>query len=355
MKNLVAVRRVLAAIVLAVAAPPASAQFGAEMMMTTSAKKAAGPATGGGFLARSGTQLILNGSPYHAVGFDANYLASFQNIGQTEIDTYFAALQPHSLTRIFTTDTGQYGNDSTLALLITEAAKYSQMLIVSLGDCQNNGNDMTGYNGQSPLPVSFFTGGYQTYYKPHVQHVVSQYVNSTVIGMWEVGNECSSPDQNLATNTSFYQTMTAYIKSLDNNHLVASGSMPDYAFGSFSNYKSIFNDPNLDVMDIHEYDYDYQCSHTIVSAWFTNDLPAAQQNNKTFMIGETGINPGACGTSLATRASAFQAKFDGYLKNPGGGAVVLLWSYVPASILDAGYDIGPSDPTTAMVGSYPLP
>jgi hypothetical protein len=86
----------------------------------------------------------------------------------------------------------------------------------------------------------------------------------------------------------------------------------------------------LDVGSLHEYDYDYNQSNTIVSPHLAATLQGLYVNNKPLIVGETGILSGGagCRTSLSGRSTADRQKFDGYLLS--GAAGVLVWNYSPS-------------------------
>lgn len=92
-------------------------------------------------------------------------------------------------------------------------------------------NNWSDYGGMAAYVTAF--GGTQTTwytntaaqaaYKAYIKAVVSRYSSSPAIFAWELGNEprCSGCDTSVITDWA--ETTSAYIKSLDSNHMVTTG------------------------------------------------------------------------------------------------------------------------------------
>ena len=82
----------------------------------------------------------------------------------------------------------------------------------------------------------------------------------------------SLPDNTIvrtwATIRDFLHEVAAVIKQHDPNHLVESGTFAGWAYEGYENYRAMHDNPNIDVGNLHEYDYDYQESNTIESPHF---------------------------------------------------------------------------------------
>jgi mannan endo-1,4-beta-mannosidase len=231
-----------------------------------------------------------------------------------------------------------------------------QLLIVSLGDALNDCGDQDGVpagaHGKEP---SWYATGYQTRYLAWVRQVVTRYAQSPAIGMWEILNESGAAAGGTIADTTmraFFDDVAGTIKQLDPNHLVESGTQAEYNPGT-SDYAVVHGGPNVDVGSLHEYDYDYNDSHTIVSPHLAPTLTQMNSLNKPLIIGETGIrgNDIAMCTSRAMRRDAFRQKFDAYFMQDV--AAVLVWNWSATARTDCAYEtIDPNDPLMTLLRTY---
>ena len=111
----------------------------------------------------------------------------------------------------------------------------------------------------------------QATYQSYIQAVVSRYSSSTAIFSWELMNEprCHGCDTSVLTNWA--TTASAYVKSLDSNHLVALGDegfAPSAGDGSypFQTVEGVDFAANLAIKTL-----DYGTAHTYPSSWGVND------------------------------------------------------------------------------------
>ena len=294
---------------------------------------------------------MLDGRPYKFVGVNAFGLTGCDGVGTDTsaagLDAFFAALRPKSVTRTWAFK--PFGLD-VVDRVVAAAERNNQMVIFALADganfCADGGHD-----------AAFYAGGYRGDYLTWVRSVVARYRDSKAVAMWELMNE----PKGAASDTimkNFFDETAATIKSLDPNHLVSSGSQAAYVDGT-NDYAYVHSGPNIDAGSLHEYDYDYNHSNTIVSGWFEPAIDGMNSINKPLYIGEAGVaaadNVAGC-RSRAARADIFRQKFDAYLN--GGATGVLAWSYRTAkteSCLDSEASIYPADAYMAMAKSYDLP
>jgi mannan endo-1,4-beta-mannosidase len=304
-----------------------------------------------GFLTRSGRQLMLDDQPYKFVGVNAFGLTgcdgSRTDTSEAGLDAYFASLRPKSVTRTWAFE--PFGLD-VVDRVVAAAERHNQLVIFALADganyCADDGHD-----------AAFYAGGYRGDYLTWVRSVVPRHRDSKAVAMWELMNEPKGASSDTVMKNFFDET-AAVIKSLDPNHLVSSGSQASYVDGT-SDYAYVHSGPDIDAGSLHEYDYDYNNSHLIVSNWFTPAIDGMNSLDKPLYVGEIGVagadNVAGC-RSRAARADVFRQKFDAYLNR--GATGVLAWAYrteKTENCTDTDATIHPADAYMSMVRSYDLP
>ena len=325
--------------------------------LSESSNIAESPATPpSGFLYRQGKTLMLNGQVYKFTGFNLYGFAGCEGVtySDADIDAYFSSLQPYSITRTWAFESWGF---ERLDAVVRSAEARNQLLILTLADGRGHCNETDGRPGGdgSGKVASWYESGYRTRYIPWIQTVAARYKDSPAVGMLELINEPGADGVTDQEMKAFFDDAAANIKAIDPNHLVSSGAQAQYVSGT-SDYAYVHSGPNIDVGTLHEYDYDYQDSNTIISIHLNPTLNAMNSINKPLVIGETGIMAANsnCRTSLVTRSNAFRQKFDGYLAQ--GAAGVLMWNWSKRNLTSVcGFEIGSSDPVNEMTRSYPYP
>lgn len=207
-----------------------------------------------GFLARSGSHLLLNNTPYRFAGANLYWLGLDENEGGVAYPTHFrvtdalttiAGILPGSLLRAHTLgiSTGNtlsfepsvgVFNDSALEAAdwaIAEAERLGLRLIIPLTDnwryFHGGKHDFTTWCGDSN-EKNFYTlpcaiASFKAYIAARLAHV-NPYTgraatNEPAIAVWETGNELA------AAPAAWTQDIASFIKSLDGNHLVMDGEM----------------------------------------------------------------------------------------------------------------------------------
>ncbi|MBL7260288.1 cellulase family glycosylhydrolase [Paractinoplanes lichenicola] len=311
----------------------------------------AAAASGHGFLTRSGRQLMLDGQPYKFVGVNAYGLTGCDgartDTSEAGLDAFFGSLRPKSVTRTWAFK--RYGLD-VVDRVVAAAERHNQLVIFALADGAN-------YCGDDGHDAAFYAGGYRGDYLTWVRSIVPRYRGSKAVAMWELMNEPKGASSDTVMK-SFFDDTAAVIKSLDPNHLVSSGSQASYVGGT-SDYAYVHSGPDIDAGSLHEYDYDYNNSHLIVSNWFTPAIDGMNSLDKPLYVGEIGVadadNVAGC-RSRAARADVYRQKFDAYLNR--GATGVLAWAYrteKTENCTDTDATIYPGDAYMAMTKSYDLP
>lgn len=307
-----------------------------------------------GFVYRNGKTLLLDGHPYKFAGFNAYGMSGCETgsaWSKSMLDDYFSNLPSASMTRTWAFSA--YGT-SALDQIVASAAAHDQKLILSLADGNSNCRDYDGSPGGEGTGknTSWYVSGYKTNYLDWVRTVVSRYKDSPAVGMWEIINEPGHTGGKVdeATMRAFFDVAAATIKGIDQRHLVESGALGEYVSGT-TDYAYVHGGPNVDVGSLHEYEYEYDHSNTIVSEHFSPTLTAMSKIDKPLIVGETGILAGPnCQTSPDTRAEAMKKKLDAYLSS--GAAGLAVWNRSSRSYQGCDYGFDSSDPLNARIKGY---
>ncbi|RLN96133.1 hypothetical protein BBJ28_00025023, partial [Nothophytophthora sp. Chile5] len=268
----------------------------------TSASLAVQTATAG-FVTTSGTTFEADGSPFYIFGTNA-YWASEIQWSETDLATIFDTMGTNDLTVCRTwgfadlTEAGtapynivyqlwDNGNatvntdDNGLGYfdLVVAAAKAAGVkLVVPLVNNWSDYGGMDVYVQQlgGTYHDDFYTDEtIKAAYKSYVETFVTRYADEETIMAWELCNECrcagsgtlaESGSCTSATINDWMTEMSAYIKTLDSNHLVASGSEgfmnTDSSVYLYSGPSGVDFDLNLAIDSI-----DYGTYHAYPDSW----------------------------------------------------------------------------------------
>ncbi|TFK44673.1 mannanase [Crucibulum laeve] len=262
----------------------------------------AAPPSSTGFIKTSGTRFALNGSKYTVVGSNS-YWVGLMGLSTSAMNQAFSDIAKAGATTVrtwgFNEVTSPNGNyyqswsgstptintgSSGLANFdnVVAAAKANGLhLIVAL---TNNWSDYGGMDvyvkqilGSSGTHDQFYTNAnVKTAYKNYIKAFVGRYVNEPTIMAWELSNEprckgsggvASSSSCNTSTITAWAKEISAYIKSIDSNHLVGLGDEGFYNQPSAPTYpyqgsEGIDFDANLAISSI-----DFGTFHSYPTGW----------------------------------------------------------------------------------------
>lgn len=140
----------------------------------------------------------------------------------------------------------------------------------------------------------------QTQYKAFIKAVVSRYTTSPAIFAWELANEprCNGCPTTIITNWA--TSISAYIKSLDPNHLVtlgdegfgltpgSDGSYP-FQFGEGLDFAANLKIPDLDFGTFHLYPGSWGTSTDWGNLWITTHAAACVAAGKPCVFEEYGV------------------------------------------------------------------
>lgn len=168
-------------------------------------------------------------------------------------------------------------------------------------------NNWTDYGGHQAY-VNFYGGAItdwyttpaiQAQYQAYIKAVISRYQTSTAIFAWELCNEprCTGCDTSVITNWA--TTTSAYIKSLDSNHMVTMGdegfglsggsdtSYP-YTNGTGLNFTNNLKIPDIDFGTMHLYPSSWGETDTWGSSWITAHDTVGAAVGKPVILEEYG-------------------------------------------------------------------
>ncbi|KAG6572617.1 mannan endo-1 [Phytophthora cinnamomi] len=260
-----------------------------------------------GFVKTSGTAFEVDGKPFNVFGTNA-YWASEINWSEANLATIFKTMATNDLTvcrtmgfaDLTTVGTAPYNivyqlwengtptintKDNGLGYFdkVVAAAKAAGVkLVVPLVNNWSDYGGMDVYVKQlgGKYHDDFYTNKkVKAAYKKYIATFVKRYKKEDTIMTWELCNECRCagtggglPESGSCTTKTINAWMTemsAYIKSLDSNHLVATGSEgffnTDSSVYLYSGLSGVDFDANLAIKSI-----DYGAYHTYPDGWNVN-------------------------------------------------------------------------------------
>jgi mannan endo-1,4-beta-mannosidase len=318
------------------------------------------------FVTSLGTVLRLRGRTFLFVGVNRyNLLAinppggSYRGCGDSWTDDqlaqWFSEVNGLGVTVVrfwafqeFTASGGDFGQ---LDKLLSLAGDYGIKLVPVL---ENQWSSCTagGYKYDTWYQSGYLSpyGDYPISYKDYVGQIVSRYKDDPRILMWQLMNEAESKDTSGNSDAqalySFALDMSAYVKSLDPNHLVSLGTMGGGQPGTQGgDYRWIHSIPTIDLLEYH--DYDEPVSFSANLAQRVEDSVAL---SKPLFVGEAGIKSNCSDPDCVRpdqRAALFDAKMAAAFDSGVSG--YMIWSYRNAVEPPTGYMFTLTDPLAAIV------
>ena len=187
-------------------------------------------------------------------------------------------------------------------------------------------------------------------YKEHLEKLATRrntitgalYRDDPTIFGWELMNEAQVITGRWAERRAWFAEMSAYLKSLDPNHLISPG---DWGYRSASERREWLADhaiPTIDYCDVHIYprpDHNsFVDSPHALKEFIENRAAAAFSVGKPLVFGEFGM--GVEGHNGASQLDWFRAFFEGNLRSGAGGA--MFWILTPDT--RRGYGVTYSSP-----------
>jgi mannan endo-1,4-beta-mannosidase len=188
-----------------------------------------------------------------------------------------------------------------LDYVVQSAEAHGVSLIINF---VNNWSDYGGIPLQSTyygvsITAWFTTAAAQTNYQKYISAVVSRYKTSTAIFAWELANEPRCSGCATSVITQWVQTTSAYIKSLDPNHMVTigdegfglnGGSDTSYPFttGPGLDFSTNLALPHIDFGTYHLYPSSWGEADSWGPSWITAHATAAAAIGKPVIMEEYG-------------------------------------------------------------------
>ncbi|HKG48651.1 MAG TPA: cellulase family glycosylhydrolase [Pyrinomonadaceae bacterium] len=174
-------------------------------------------------------------------------------------------------------------------------------------------------------------------YREHVEKLATRrntitgvlYRDDPAIFGWELINEGQAITGRWAERRAWFEEMSAYLKSMDPNHLIAPGT---WGYRSAAERREWLADhaiPTIDYCDVHNYprpDADsFVDSPKALKEFIENRVAAAYSVRKPLVLGEFGM--GVEGHNGASQLDWYRALFDGSAR--AGAAGVMFWILTP--------------------------
>jgi mannan endo-1,4-beta-mannosidase len=302
---------------------------------TTTTTTSSPPPASTGFVKTSGTKFTLNGSKFTVVGSNS-YWVGLQGLSTTSMNQAFSDIAKTGATVVrtwgfneVTSANGNYyqsWNGATPTVNtgasglqnfdnVVAAAKANGIrLIVAL---TNNWSDYGGMDvyvkqilGSSNHDLFYTDATVKTAYKNYIKAFVGRYVNEPTIMAWELANEprCKGSTGTwtgtctTATVTAWAKEISAYIKTLDSNHLVAIGdegfyNQPGAPTYPYQGSEGVDFDANLAISSLdfgtfHSYPIPWGQSSDPTgwgTQWIKDHATSMTKANKPVIIEEFGV------------------------------------------------------------------
>lgn len=199
-------------------------------------------------------------------------------------------------------NTGPYGLQR-LDYVVQSAGAHGISLIINF---VNNWTDYGGmaayctYYGISPVTNWYTNTAAQNQYKAYIAAVVSRYSTNKAIFAWELANEPRCTGCDTSVLTTWISQTSAYIKSLDPNHMVtigeegfgvtalSDGSYP-YSTGPGTNFTQNLAVSTIDFGTFHLYPSSWgEADSPFGSTWITAHATEAAAVGKPVILEEYG-------------------------------------------------------------------
>lgn len=310
------------------------------------------PTSVNGIVGASNGNFILDGQPFRFAGTNAYYLPNYEKIDAQFVTSTLDAFEDAGIEVVRMWgfydgyDCGYSAQDANENVIQTAPGEYSEEALRDLdnviakgkergirflipfvnywdelgGICQYN----TWAGASNPSTnMSYFinSNSAQNWFKDYISMLLNRvntvtgvaYKNEPAIFGWEIMNEGRNTGANPAVLRDWYREIAQYIKSIDSNHILATGeegfdegTPSEYSTNQYSNtyvlragegtsYIMNTSIPEIDFGSAHWYPSDwgfgYEYSQSLVNAqhaWFNDHKEIAEAQGKPFMVGEYG-------------------------------------------------------------------
>jgi hypothetical protein len=324
----------------------------------------------------SASGFALDGQPWWPTGFNAYQLATDWSINRgcgamVDLDTYFSALPPHSITRFdafrsLATNkfTGQL-DFRPMDAVFAAAEAHDQMVVPVLapqdGACEDDVfKDRQWYVDGWTQPST----GSPIAFDDWVATAADRWKNSPALAAWELVGEpetstCTDAACNWYARTctsdaaqvlrTFFDDAGALLRSHDPRTAITAGLTGGGQCGTQGDeYGFVGASPFVDILQYHDYGADGVPLPGDQWNGLARRIDQASSLGKPLLVGEIGELAGSCGDT-GDRAAHIDYKIDG--QRAAGTAGALLWAFVPdPRPTQCTYDIGYDDPLWGTLG-----
>lgn len=174
-------------------------------------------------------------------------------------------------------------------------------------------------------------------YRQHIERIVTRrntvtgvlYKDDPAIMGYELMNEAQAPTGRRAERRAWVAEMTAYIRSLDADHLITPGTWGYRSAWERREWLEEHRLPDVDFVDVHNYPRDdldsYVDSPKALGEFIQNRVAAAYGIGKPVVFGEFGMSPD--GYQGFTAAEWYRAYLEQAARFGAGGA--MFWILTP--------------------------
>lgn len=337
-------------------AAPSSTSSSKESVPSATTSKKPVPTGSSSFVKADGLKFNIDGETKYFAGTNAYWLPFLTN--DADVDSVMDNLQkaglkilrtwgfndvnskPSSGTVYFqlhdpstgttTINTGADGLQR-LDYVVSAAEKRGIKLLIPL---VNNWDDYGGMNAYVKAYGGSKTEWYtnskiQSVYQAYIKAVVSRYRDSPAIMAWELSNEARCQGCSTDVIYNWAAKTSAYIKSLDPNHMVATGdegmgvtvdSDGSYPYSTYegSDFAKNLAAPDIDFGVFHLYTEDWGIKdNSWGNGWVTSHAKVCKAAGKPCLFEEYGLKDDHCSASLTWQKTSVSS----------GMAADLFWQY----------------------------
>ena len=336
------------------------------------------------FVSRQGAQLTVGGRPFQFVGFNlfdaagqpGRYTCAWWGaLSDSELDAKLGEMRSVSGATVlrfwaFQSYTNGGTDWSGIDRVIRLAKKHNMWVIPTIENgpehCSEGG--VKWHNGGQWYSQAYrrdYRYGYALSLPDYTERLVARYRDEPAILGWMVMNEAET--DNVAGMYDFAREMTALVKRVDPNHLVALGTQSSGQAGTRgSDFLRVHSLPTIDFIDGHDYAYWGSDTNPLPGSADGRTLPnpatcdnfhaiacsiaqSVQTLQKPFIMGEAGIKAGVGGSiPTSQRAALLEAKIRAAFDAGVAGYIPWQWN----RIIDEGYDFLPNDPLMPMLKQH---
>jgi len=352
----------------------------------SSASLGAALVPGDGFVAASGTSFVLDGKPFYYTGTNCYYLMTYaadpalrpyvdevleeaSAMGLRVVRTW--AFNDGNGWNALQTSPGVYDEAvfQGLDYVLHKARKLGLRVVLPLVNNWDDYGGMNQYVSWSPTAVShddFYTdASTRAWYKNHAATLISrvntfngvEYGEDPTIFAWELANEPRCPsDKSGDTLLAWIEEMSAYIKGLDPNHMVATGIEGFYNEDSGPWYMNgwegvdFVRDHQVSTIDFataHSWPHNWGLGFDAIMDLLSRQIRDAEQVvGKPFVLEEFGVQRDG---DLSTRDLFYEAYYDSAYAHSVGGTNFWILYHDDYPDYDGNGVYYPSDSSTVSI------